>query len=106
MSHLPGLSDYVGEKQPSSAASRVTSQSSGSERIVSNPADSLLVSNEQQIKYIFAGMSRSLGSSIARVSRNKKVCVLSQPVIERNSNATLSFLHYLQIRFLLHFVEL
>lgn len=79
MSHLPGLSDYVGKGE----------QSVQLEPAIESPIDSTItpqaeprtdilnISDEQQIKNIFSGMSRSLSYTTARVARNKKVSKVS-----------------------------
>lgn len=73
MSHLPGLSDYVGKRQPTSLLDPLSAQSSAAREPLEPKPDLLNVSDEQQIKSLFSGMSRSLSYSTARVARNKKV---------------------------------
>lgn len=73
MSHLPGLSDYVGNRKKV----RVSSQHSFGSAAADNRSDVKgelsEISDEEQIKNLFSGMSRSLIRSTARVARNKKV---------------------------------
>ena len=68
MSHLPALSDYVGNKKP---LVRIETTPAGEQ--AQPKVERLDISDEQEIKNLFTGMSRSLSYSAARVARNKKV---------------------------------
>ena len=75
MSHLPGLSDFLGlkKKQPATVSSESNGSRVGLRDKTESKGDLAHISDEDQIKNLFSGMSRSLIKSTARVARNKKV---------------------------------
>ena len=75
MSHLPGLSDFLGlkKKQPATVSSESNGSRVGLHDKTESKGDLAHISDEDQIKNLFSGMSRSLIKSTARVARNKKV---------------------------------
>lgn len=69
MSHLPGLSDYVGKKKHLLRIERAAE----SNNHIQQKGELSEISDELQIKNLFSGMNRSLSMTTARVARNKKV---------------------------------
>lgn len=87
MSHLPTLSDYVG-KMKAKPASKAPGEPDNSSILVgtqpgnkdSSSTTNILRLDDDEMKNMFSGMSRSLGKSGARIARNKKVGT-RQPMI-------------------------
>lgn len=73
---MKGLSDFLGLKKKQSPAANTGDANGrlGSREKSEIKGDLVHISDEEQIKNLFSGMSRSLVKSTARVARNKKVC--------------------------------